>query len=346
MNSAKFFAPSIAACAVLAVATPALAQQNAAFQASLDPAAAAQALAGASHRFVSSMARNNPAAAMGKIRTDLTAGALPQAAAAGNGSHRYPADLIFNGGNTIPSAVHHAVYLIPNGSVCTTPACWGNVAQFLSDLNRSDFIHVTDQYVGTQGGHRYPYEEDHLTLHYGAVVTPAFTDSQMASLAIVLASAFGSGYGHIYHIFLAPEQNECFDSSFTICSSNIFCAYHSSVVTAGGTEVVYTVEPYQLFPGCSVKPGTPNGAFDATYNVLSHEVFETITDPDGTAWWNSVDNGIFGEEIGDECSFITFAFAPNVYFDPSTVTLGEHQYATQPEYSNAGHVCTVRSPGD
>jgi hypothetical protein len=345
MNLAKFVAPSIATCMVLAAAAPALAQQHATFQANFDPAAEAQVLAGATHRFVSAMAKNNPAAVMGKIRTDLSAGGLPQAAASGSGSNRYPADLIFNGGNTIPSAVHHAIYLIPDGSVCTAPACWGNVAQFLGDLNRSNFIHVTDQYVGAQGGHRYPYEEDHLTVHY-QLVTPAFTDNQMASLAIALAAKFGSGYGHIYHIFLAPEQDECFDSSFTVCSSNIFCAYHSSVVTANGTEVIYTVEPYQLIPGCSVKPGTPNGAFDATYNVLSHEVFETITDPDGTAWWNSVDNGIFGEEIGDECSFITFAFAPNVYFDPSTVNLGGHMYATQPEYSNAGHVCATRSPGD
>src|SRR5215469_8198870 len=54
--------------------------------------------------------------------------------------------------------------------------------------------------------------------------------------------------------------------------------------------------------------------------TCSHEVFETITDPDRTAWRNSLNNGIFGEGIGDECSFLIFT--PNaVYFDPSAVTL-------------------------
>ena len=43
----------------------------------------------------------------------------------------------------------------------------------------------------------------------------------------------------------------------------------------------------------------------------SHETFETITDPDGTAWWNSLDNGLFGQEIGDECSFLLFIGNPN-----------------------------------
>lgn len=74
--------------------------------------------------------------------------------------------------------------------------------------------------------------------------------------------------------------------------------------------------------------------------MLSHEVFETITDPDGTAWWNSLNNGIFGQKIGDECSFLLFA-AKNVYFDPSNVTLNGKSYIAQPEYNHAQHACTT-----
>jgi len=35
-------------------------------------------------------------------------------------------------------------------------------------------------------------------------------------------------------------------------------------------------------------------------------VVETITDPLGDAWWNQLNNALFGEEIADECSFLAF----------------------------------------
>lgn len=168
----------------------------------------------------------------------------------------------------------------------------------------------------------------------------------MAAYAHAVAVFLGgkSGYGHVYHIFLAPEQNVCFDATFTACSSNVFCAYHSSAVFQDIGEVIYTVEPYNVNVfGCNVRPGTPNGAFDDTYDVLSHELFETISDPDGTAWWNAVDGGIFGEEIGDECVFLLFddtgRFSAT---DPAIVRAGDHRHAIQTEYSNDRHACTTK----
>jgi hypothetical protein len=83
---------------------------------------------------------------------------------------------------------------------------------------------------------------------------------------------------------------------------------------------------------------------DGTNNVLSHEVIEAITDPDGDAWFNLLDNGIFGEEIADECSFLLFT-ATDVFFDPSNVRLNGKRYAIQPEYSNKGHACVARRGG-
>jgi len=110
---------------------------------------------------------------------------------------------------------------------------------------------------------------------------------------------------------------------------------------------VYTVEPYQVNVfGCNVRAGTPNGAFDDTYDVLSHELFETISDPDGTAWWNAVAGGVFGEEIGDECVFLLFDAQGNFSSsDPAIVSAGGRLYAVQPEYDNAAHGCTTRPGG-
>jgi hypothetical protein len=339
MNSVKLLTSTLVACAFLATAAPALAQPSANVV-TLQPSDIAAA-ASATHRFVSATNKSTPEANTGKIRTDI---GEPRSGGGGGsgGGVRYPADLINQSGVTLLSAVQHTLYLVPNGSACNAPACWGNADQFIHDLGLSDFIHVTDQYVGSSADHRYPYAGFALIGKYALPANP-LTDNDMAAWAHAAAAFLGgkSGYGHVYHIFLAPEQNVCFDTTYTICSSNYFCGYHSSAVFSDGTEVIYTVEPYNLGPGCSVKPGTPNGAYDATYNTLSHEIFETITDPEGSAWWNSVDNGIYGEEIGDECSFITFAFSPAVYFDPSAEWLNGHRYAVQPEYNNAEHACTT-----
>jgi len=102
-------------------------------------------------------------------------------------------------------------------------------------------------------------------------------------------------------------------------------------------HVLYSAEPYQNVPGCQDTGATPNGALaDSTNSVLSHELFETITDPDGDAWINVTDNGMYGEEIGDECSFVNATG-----FDPSVWQVDGHTYATQPEYLMRRHACTV-----
>jgi hypothetical protein len=261
------------------------------------------------------------------------------------GGVRYPGDLSFQGGSVVDSAQSHAIYLLPNGK-CPISHCWGNPEGFLKDLSNSQFIHLVDQYIGLRASERY-------TLGNGAKVKYVppkvpLTDADILTVLHAVASASGgNGYGHIFHVFLPPGQDECFDSTFAVCYSPdnfntfFFCAYHGSVDFSDIGHVLYSVEPYQNVPGCQVRPGTPNGQLvDSTNSVLSHELFETITDPDGDAWWNSTGNGLFGEEIGDECSFLVFT-SSNVYFDPFVFKIDDNLYATQPEYSNALHGCAV-----
>ncbi len=345
MDASRLFSIAAAACSLLVASTSALAQA-----APLEikvSAADRAAIATASRRFTSASPKRSLALLPGKFRSDM--GALGTVAAAhltGSAATRGPGELSNHGGATIASAIHHSIYLYPHGSVCTAPSCWGSVEQFLSDLSRSNFIHVTDQYVGSSADNRYRVGAS-LSAHYTPPKLPLL-DSDMAAVAHAAAAALGgaSGYGHIYHVFLAPEQDECFDASFTVCASNYFCAYHSSVMTSDLGEVVYTVEPYAVNVfGCNVRAGTPNGAFDDTYDVLSHEVVETITDPDGDAWWNSTNAPLLYNEIGDECVFLTFDSLGNFAgSDPVVVSLRGRPYAIQSEYSNAAKACAASAP--
>jgi hypothetical protein len=77
-----------------------------------------------------------------------------------------------------------------------------------------------------------------------------------------------------------------------------YCGYHTFDFTA---LEAYATVPYSYLgsPGCStlVSPnGSPEG--DSLANTAAHEEAESITDPLGTAWYDSV-----GFEIGDKCNF-------------------------------------------
>jgi len=246
-----------------------------------------------------------------------------------------------------------AIYMNPSLACSNIANCWGDPEGFLSDLGKSDFIHVVDQYTGSTGENRYTVSNTHVMIHYKPNAAP-FTDADMLAVVHAVALVLGTpnGYSNQFHVFLPPGQDECFgrpitQQQFKVCYSPddlktfFFCAYHGSADFSDIGHVLYSVEPFQDAFGCSSRPGTPNGQIaDSTNNVLSHELFETITDPDGTAWWNSLNNSLFGQEIGDECSFLLFT--PNaVYFDPSDVTLNGKSYVAQPEYNNAQHACTT-----
>ena len=277
--------------------------------------------------------------------------------------NRYPDDVQFHGGNVVQSAEEYLIYvnLASSASCHTIGTCWGDPSSFLHDLGLSDLINVVDQYAGVSHGNRYRVSRDPINVIY----TPAagsgqpFTDVDIQTIvhAVVRARGLPTGYHSIFDVFLVPGQDECSTSAFETCYSPdnpatfVFCADHNSVDFADVGHVLYTVEPYEDVTGCSSRPNGPNGQLvDSTNNVLSHETFETISNPDGTAWWNELDSGSFEEEIGDECSFLLLIPPPPalpgpqsiVYFDPSNVVLNGHRYLAQPEYSNDQHACSIR----
>jgi hypothetical protein len=242
--------------------------------------------------------------------------------------------------------------MLPNGT-CPIATCWGDPEGFLDRLGRSDFIHLLDQYVGLSGGDRYKVGFDAnvpYTPPTPSAANPlgALTDADIVAVVHLVASASGdTGYGHEYHVFLPPGQDQCFTAAETQCyspdnpSTFFYCGYHGSVDFQDIGHVLYSVEPYENVLGCSVYPNSPNGQLvDSQDNVLSHESFETITDPDGTAWINFSQVIMLGAEIGDECEFVTF-LGPNQtpYFNPPAFKIDGHKYAVQSEYSNDVHGC-------
>jgi PKD repeat protein len=179
-------------------------------------------------------------------------------------------------------------------------------------------------------------------------------------------------------VITPPKVNSCFDNSTTnpVCADNYFCAYHSSYADGGSNpNVIYADLPTLLAlndpKGCqydkaaydlgnnysSAKVQAPNGAVtktaDVTLKALSHEFNESITDPNGDAWWATAS----GQEDGDECNFYNptpdpandgnpNAFTPTLGGSQSAGTLynqliNGHKYYIQSEWSNAGLDCEM-----
>lgn len=278
----------------------------------------------------------------GNSQRDESRGANSQES--GDDFVRIPGHLSFLGGHVVEFAESHNIYLLPQGS--TVAGNWGDPETFLEDLGKSEFIHVTDQYVHETANNRYRLGGG-ATIPFTVSATPLI-DAQIRGIVHAVALATGeAGYNHIYHVFLPPGQDECFDATFTVCASNVFCAYHSSVNFKNDIgRVLYSVEPFVNVIGCQVRPGTPNGMLiDSTNDVLSHELIETITDPDGRSWVDVTSGGMLGQEIGDECVFVTSLgldpFTNILYSDPAIIEVEGRKYAIQPEYNNRAQACTA-----
>jgi hypothetical protein len=284
-------------------------------------------------------------AARSRLAAAAASSALSSAGVAGDDFTQNPGDVSYQGGATVEFAKSHAVYLNPGGE-CTIAGCWGNPERFLDDVGESDFIHVLDQYVGLHGSGRYTVGS-RAVLKGALPATPLLESDLIAILHGVVAKTGASGYGHIYHLFLPPGVDTCFDPpDNNVCYSpdNFatfgFCAYHDSVTYTDFGHVLFTVEPWQG-PGsfCEDSPvGAPNGQLaDSTNDTLSHELFETISDPDGDAWWNTVNLALGGNEIGDECLFL----GPDGFLAEPTFRADGHLYRVQSEYSNQKHACAI-----
>lgn len=256
----------------------------------------------------------------------------------------YPADVAKGEpkGLTLASAVNHAVYIDYKGTVA---ANWGNPEGYLTDLFKSPFIHLTDQYTGST--------TDNYTVGANASVTYSFYGNVLDEHdlwaivhSVAATKGYGAGTGRIYHLFLPNNVDTCIEESDECYSPDnfdswVFCGYHDYVQFKDIGTVFFTVEPYQNVDGCAVHTPSPNGALvDSTDSVLSHETFETITDPEpSSGYTNQITLDLQYYEISDECQPLT---DDNGNFLVPTFKIDGKKYAVQLVYSNTYHACAAQ----
>ena len=263
-------------------------------------------------------------------------------------------NLNYNGGPVMHSDGNYSIYWEPSGHSTTSnyknviDAYFSNVAA--AEGATSNDYSVTTQYYDGSGpiaysvsfGRRIVDTNPYPASGCISLSGPCLTDSQLQSEVnnVISANGLPHGLGSEYFIFTPSGVATCFDATGRDCSAGglnfDYCAYHSSF-GSGSSTALYAVMPYADVSGCN-SGQSPNGdPADSTINVTSHENIETITDPLGTAWFDSS-----GEEIGDKCAW-NFGSAlggnPGAEYNEQ---ISSGNYWLQQEWSNASSGCVQR----
>jgi len=158
------------------------------------------------------------------------------------------------------------------------------------------------------------------------------TDAQLqAEIQHVLTAKGWHGSDTNMFFLLTPDGvGSCFDGFSNQCTTNVYCAYHSSFTDSSGEPVIYANQPYDAtINGCDPGSSPNNDDADADLNTISHEHNEAITDPFGDGWWRDSD----GEENGDLCAW-NFG-NPVIPGGDFNQVINGHHYLTQEEFSNS-----------
>ena len=145
------------------------------------------------------------------------------------------------------------------------------------------------------------------------------------------------GINTIYVVELRGNQT-LFDHHQGNSATGNYCGFHDVVGwqdgSTGSTQP-WIFQPYILMPNDTSRADCAgSNAFDAHTSILSHEIYETITDPLISGWFNNRESD---GEIGDLCAWGT----------GPTVAEPGYNYVVQAELSNAGQDCvTQKTPAN
>ncbi len=227
------------------------------------------------------------------------------------------------------------------------------MAQYFNDVGGSALYSLLTQYWDYQGSviNRVTlagtYMDTTAYPHAGTRADPISSDNVESELQhVIRANAWTVDGEHEFFVFTGYNVESCAyytngkDCSFATDGRH-YCAYHSDFPMSGFADhAIYAYLP--VLSDCVQLEelsthGSPNHDMiaDSTINSISHEHFESVTDPYGKGWY---DTDPSSGEIGDKCVYRFGAIRP----DGSNVTLGHgHAYLLQEEWSDRAGACAL-----
>lgn len=121
-----------------------------------------------------------------------------------------------------------------------------------------------------------------------------------------------------------------------------FCGWHGSTNWGGlslGVQYGFIGNPKTTDTGCYAQAVSPNNNFgvDAMVSVIAHELIEAVTDPTGTAWWDSNPaSTTYGYENSDICAWNFGTTYKTGNGAKANIKLGTKNYLLQQQWVNTG----------
>jgi Phosphate-induced protein 1 conserved region len=185
-----------------------------------------------------------------------------------------------------------------SGTGSNTAATVSLVEHFISTLGNTPYEKIATTYGDTTGN------VSGNVSFAGATFVSSTTNLSDSRLKTTVSNAITSGAlpnnpNGVYLVLTSSNINET--SGF--CTQ--YCGFHTHA-TISGSDIKYAFvgNPDRCPSGCEIQTTGPNspatgvGGADGMIDVIAHEHFEAITDPDLNAWFDSS-----GEEDSDKCNF-------------------------------------------
>jgi hypothetical protein len=222
--------------------------------------------------------------------------------------------------------IHYIWYGNWNGNTATTI-----LTAFASSIGGSPYFNINTTY--TNGAGTRPANSCTLSTQANDHYSRGMNLSDNDVLGIVAAQNPTDPNG-VYFVLTSADVNET--SGF--CTQ--YCAWHASAMINGqNIKLGFIGNPDRCPSACSVQSTSPNGnaGADAMASLIAHELEETVTDPNGNAWYDRR-----GEENADKCAWTfgqVFRTSNGSY---ANMQLGGNNYLIQQNWVNAnGGFCAL-----
>src|SRR5579883_1624456 len=233
------------------------------------------------------------------------------------------------------------VYYIWYGNWAADPTAVSILSHFAQFDGGSPYYAINTTY----------YDSSNTHISNSVNFGPSYTDNYSlgkvlddAGVEAIVANAISGGHlpsdkNGVYFVLTWQDVQE------TTGFITSYCGWHANA-TINGVDIKFAFvgnANTQGLAACAVQTGnSPNGdpAADAMASIIAHELEESVTDPDGTAWYDNA-----GNEVADKCAwtFGTSYLASNG--SVANMRLGGLDYLIQQNWVNGlGGYCALQWP--
>lgn len=222
----------------------------------------------------------------------------------------------------------------------------GLLRQFITDATGTSYLNVAAQYTD-RAGHNVTTDIS----YQGHTFITGYPDGKVlqndsSNCFDVLIKKYIKNYkvplnqNTQYYIIYSSDVTYVTDDG-PCETGEVACGYHKNFQDPTTSKTYLWGQVGSNENLCGVPTGPYTSATNSVLDVFSHEMFETLTDPLGSTWFDSANPG---QEIGDKCNFYFGTNQQDSTIAPGkkyNLKLNGHEYLVQLEWDNSVLGCSL-----